>query len=371
MCGLCFILQIMFQIGDVCKAGKVEAVVLGVDKSRVRLLEFKRDPPRIPFWFEASECSPIPKPTTGPTYCVKSKQCKQSLNQHVWPYCNKCMRETWGVDVRRSRVSGFGLFACKNFAKGDVIVPYSARYPQRAVFEKFEGKQQYAQRLKEMRSRNPHGNYMMGTVDDKGKSCFMDSQEWQNYPGRFANDSRDRKTCNIEVFEGRDTVTIELALRRQYYASVDIVAKQSICKDEELFLAYGDEYWLSYLVEEHLDFPDVPSMMQSFGTEVKKLSYCSVWLQHHTVNPIPNINLEVQLLMNKCRAVALDLIAEALCMPSHKTYKFWQLLRKRMTGQGLHGLMSLCRQYNIVIPVSTDIQAFILRQVLVEMQQVF
>ena len=357
----------MFQVGDACRVGgSIEAVVIGKEANgRLRMLEFKPEGPHEPFEADCAACVRIQSPRSGPVVlCEKSAKCKANLRQHVWPYCSKCMQATWGVDVRRSSVAGFGLFACRSFAKGEVVVPYSASYPQRSSFERLEGKQSYARRLKELRDRNPKGKYQMGTVDDRGHSCFLDSEEWHNYPGRFANDTRNEQTCNVEVFEGKETVTIELACLHQFCLSVDIVAKRDIRENEELFLAYGDEYWLNSLADEHLDFKDTDSMMQSFSKHVHGFDVgCRSWIREHAIAPIACVHTETQLLFRYCRSVVLDCIAEKLCLPSHKTLIFWTQLKKRLCGKGYFGLVCLCRSAKIDFPFSVAVQDNVLAHI--------
>ena len=153
-------------------------------------------------------------------------------DQSVQPYAHlKCESK---VFVARSNVAGLGVFAREDISKGQVACLYTGKC-----------------------LKCVHGNfspYLLSTKwsnPDTGKleNWFLDAADMKNACGRYVNDACDygdiddefrtvfytntefAKTCSDDVHKqiGR------------YY--VKVIALEDIVAGEELFSAYGEEYW--------------------------------------------------------------------------------------------------------------------------------
>jgi hypothetical protein len=121
---------------------------------------------------ECNQCSFV-KP--GGERC-KLKPCA------TFPYCHIHLMYQEGLRVKKSNIpnAGMGLFAVKDFDKGDLIAPYSGdRLTKKQFDQRYPGNDaQYVLEIK--------------TKDKKGKTQtqYIDSRNTQSHVGRYANNIR-------------------------------------------------------------------------------------------------------------------------------------------------------------------------------------
>ena len=127
------------------------------------------------------------------------------------------------VRVRRSIISGYGLFAAQDFKKGDLIVPMTG--------EKLTEKM-YRNRYPPDGKLSP--DYVI-SLKFKGRMCFIDAASPTYGPGRYANSCKD-----IDVEEGRargNNSIIHQRLDKKTW--LGLYATQDIEKDEEILCDYA------------------------------------------------------------------------------------------------------------------------------------
>jgi len=179
------------------------------------------------------------------------------------------MPAKYGVQVRPSTIkgAGFGLFATRAFKGhayrdaddgmklsnikrwGDTAVPYSAilgHTPVRALNRAdFPDTQTYKTEMDKLnQQQKPEYTYQSEVRNNRG--VWLNSWEWNNTPGRFAND-RGKGGENIAPYpavlvgpEAQVSVGRGDLEGRLY---VWMYATRNIKKGEELFFYYGHKYW--------------------------------------------------------------------------------------------------------------------------------
>ena len=118
-----------------------------------------------------------------------------------------------GVEVRRSQLSGAGdgLFAARDFAKGEVLGEYYG-----LVLSLLQ-----AYRLEDR-------DYLMGGF---GPNAHIDARLALNAPGRYVNDHFDKACLNARFEKDK-------AARR-----AKLLSTRPICRGEEIYASYGANYW--------------------------------------------------------------------------------------------------------------------------------
>lgn len=71
-----------------------------------------------------------------PLCCLED--CERTLGWS-YPYCSVHLKDLFGVAIRRSKIHGMGLFAARDFVKGEKVVPYGGELvkTQRQLNERY------------------------------------------------------------------------------------------------------------------------------------------------------------------------------------------------------------------------------------------
>ena len=145
-------------------------------------------------------------------------------------------RRWWppGVEVRPSTIEGAGdgLFALRNFVTGEVLGDYSGE------------RRNFLWML-----QNENTGYVMCF----GLNDYVDACVAFDCPGRYVNDT----------FDGRRNARFVRASGR-----AQVVAIKPISAGQEVFAAYGDQYWESRGVNPHTGEPAAPGGEVAEGLRV-------------------------------------------------------------------------------------------------------
>lgn len=119
------------------------------------------------------------------------------------------------VEIKQSKIknAGRGLFATKNFAKGEFICWYFGCLIEKDFVENGYYDSDYL-------LHNPHHSDLIIDAEDE-KSCY----------GRYINDSLGLKKNNCEFNFYTDTT------------SVGIIATKNIKNGDEIYISYGIDFW--------------------------------------------------------------------------------------------------------------------------------
>ena len=126
----------------------------------------------------------------------------------TYPYCRKHLSELFGVCVKRSKVHGLGLFATRDFAKNERVVPYGG--------ELVKSQQQLNCRYSSTQSPNCTASYAV-----KVKQGYVDALRLR-HAWVYANHSDGRPNCMM--------------------TSDGIKTQRSIKAGTELLVDYGREF---------------------------------------------------------------------------------------------------------------------------------
>lgn len=207
------------------------------------------------------------------TIC-EAKGCQNSLwskigsrTLKVWPYCNQQhMPQLLGVQANKSTIpgAGWGLFASRSFKKMSPVVFYGGHESSEVV--ESTGKKSAKTYRKRKRALNTsNSDYVLELSNEKyGTKITINSELWDNWPSRLINDNL--KTLydkegyvtkfgsNIAMPTSTIPRHIKPSVVNKYEIHVHpetklgrrgiwLYASRNIRKGEELFMAYGPDYW--------------------------------------------------------------------------------------------------------------------------------
>nr|QQV29729.1 hypothetical protein K-LCC10_0474 [Kaumoebavirus] len=138
---------------------------------------------------------------------------------YVWPWCQGCAKIVGGLEVKPSTIegAGLGLFAMRDFDEDDVVCQYGSRgwFPAKGL----------------ARVYGPTSNYVY--LYETGRGHRIDTAVKRTIAS-FINDNFDKGKINCEFREYEDRKSSE----------VFIEACAPIKKGDELFVDYGEGYWM-------------------------------------------------------------------------------------------------------------------------------
>jgi hypothetical protein len=138
------------------------------------------------------------------------RRLKQSQPSRRWPQ---------GVEARRSRLpdAGDGLYATRNFAKGEVLGEYHGR-----VLTLYQA------------ARLENRDYLMGGF---GINAHVDARFALSSAARYVNDHFDPAKRNARF------------VKDKHQKRAKLVAMRPILRGEEVYASYGESYWRARGVE--------------------------------------------------------------------------------------------------------------------------
>jgi len=150
---------------------------------------------------------------TGKT--SKGKRCKRTTCK----YPGKCFqhnKEPLRISTSKIPGSGQGLFAKKEFKKGEIITRYRGKAINKAESDRTDS----------------------GYAVEINRNLFVDGKDTQSGFGRWSNDCRARSKA-LKVCPGNNA---KLAVSTRH-KTVNVKATKKIKKGGEIYVAYGSHYW--------------------------------------------------------------------------------------------------------------------------------
>jgi len=143
-------------------------------------------------------------------------------------YCAVHMRTMAGLKVSKStnELAGMGLFAARDFEKGEHIADYTG---DELIYKHDTDKNK--------EKLNNRGIYVLGLT----RYHAVDGSRTNSGYGRWANDPRGMATG-----EANAELTNDVNYKRNMRAPAGLRAKRKINKGEEIFVNYGAEYWKNW-----------------------------------------------------------------------------------------------------------------------------
>lgn len=189
-------------------------------------------------------------------------QIKKSGNHPLWTVINKYDIKMENCYVSSSDVHGLGVFSNKEMKTGDIITIYPADVAMELVDEKTNqyntliSKELYNLKFSEVGFTKENlielcsdffREYLVQLTETINISGTPEIYDDVTYVGHIINDGTRIIPTNKNMIDEYD---VSSKLRQncyfKYYNNLlFVIANKSISKDEEIFVSYGGNYWLS------------------------------------------------------------------------------------------------------------------------------
>ena len=165
------------------------------------------------------------------------------------------------VEVKMSKIknAGHGLFALKDFKKDDYICSYEGPIRKKEYVDKANAYQASYLMTHEFLIGTDAVSLIVDAIDEN--TCFA----------RYMNDPLDKKLNNVH--ESVDDSSRYLR-RGKTWGVIEMVAKKKIKKGDELYLDYGDTYWMDIDRTLHLSTEQITKL------RIKNKKYDKWFLKH-------------------------------------------------------------------------------------------